>query len=61
MVDEFRSHTCLEDKMSFICADGESGNLVDILPTRRLDKLTLHFSNFPKKEREQVDFILLNI
>lgn len=25
MVDEFRSHTCMEDKMSFICANGESG------------------------------------
>jgi transposase len=26
MVDEFRSHASIEDKMSFICADGETGN-----------------------------------
>jgi transposase len=25
MVDEFRSHASIEDKMSFICADGETG------------------------------------
>ena len=43
MVDEFRSHTCMEDKMSFICADGESGKLIDILPTRKLPYLTNYF------------------
>ena len=43
MVDEFRSHTSIEDKMSFICADGETGNLIDILPTRKLPRLTNYF------------------
>ncbi len=43
MVDEFRSHASMEDKMSFICADGESGNLIDILPTRKLPRLTSYF------------------
>ncbi|BDP53955.1 hypothetical protein EfmJHP35_18790 [Enterococcus faecium] len=36
MVDEFRSHASIEDKMSFICADGETGKLIDVLPTRKL-------------------------
>ena len=45
MVDEFRSHTCMEDKMSFICTDGKSGKLIDILPTRKLPYLTNYFRN----------------
>lgn len=36
MVDEFRSNASIEDKMSFICADGETGNLIAVLPTRKL-------------------------
>lgn len=43
MVDEFRSHTSREDKMSFICADGTDGKLVDVLPTRKLPQLTSYF------------------
>jgi len=43
MVDEFRSHVSAEDKMSFICADGETGQLVDVLPTRKLSRLTTYF------------------
>lgn len=45
MVDEFHSHTCMEDMMSFICADGESSKLIDILPTRKLSYLTNYFLN----------------
>ena len=43
MVDEFRSHASIEDKMSFICADGETGQLIDVLPTRKLPRLTSYF------------------
>ncbi len=39
MVDEFRSHASIEQKMSFICADGETGKLIDVLPTRKLPRL----------------------
>lgn len=45
MVDEFQSHVALEDKMSFICADGETGTLVDVLPTRKLSRLSTYFLN----------------
>ncbi|MGG5307753.1 transposase [Enterococcus pernyi] len=38
-----RLHTSIADKMSFICADGETGNLIDILPTRKLPRLTNYF------------------
>ncbi len=43
MVDEFRSHASIEDKMSFMCADGETGKLIDVLPTRKLPRLTSYF------------------
>lgn len=54
MVDEFRSHTSLEDKMSFICADGETGQLVDILPSRKLNHLVHYFQNCPNRDNVQV-------
>ena len=34
MVDEFRSHASIENKMSFIREDGETGKRTDVLPTR---------------------------
>ena len=58
-VDEFRSHTCMEDKMSFICADGESGKLVDILPTRKLPYLTNYFLNCTNPEA--VEYLVTDI
>ena len=56
MVDEFRSHATNEDKMSFICADGETGELIDILSTRKLDKLVAHFKESPNPS--QVKFLV---
>lgn len=43
MVDEFRSHASIEEKMSFICADSETGKLADILHTRKSPRLTSYF------------------
>lgn len=51
MVDEFRSHTSSEDKMSFIWADGKTGKLVDILPSRKLTKLTNYFKQYPHPDQ----------
>lgn len=61
MVDEFRSHASYEDKMSFICADGETGELVDILPSRRLDKIIPYFNRSPLEEREKVKFLVTDM
>ncbi|MDT2808872.1 transposase, partial [Vagococcus lutrae] len=47
MVDEFRSHCSSEDTMSFICADGITGKLINILPSRKLTQLTSHFKKYP--------------
>ena len=59
MVDEFRSHTYIEDKMSFICADGETGNLIDILPTHKLPRLTNYF--FGCTNPEKVKFLVTDM
>lgn len=59
MVDEFRSHASTEDKMSFICADGESGKLVDILPSRKLKPLTTYFKQF--STTENVEFLVTDM
>ena len=54
MVDEFRSHASIEDKMSFICADGETGKLIDVLPTRKLPRLTSYFLGCTNPERSRI-------
>lgn len=59
MVDEFRSHARTEDKMSFICADGETGQLIDVLPSRKLSKLTTHFKQF--STTESVEFLVTDM
>ncbi|HIZ54515.1 MAG TPA: ISL3 family transposase [Candidatus Enterococcus avicola] len=50
MVDEFRSHAKTEDKMSFICADGKTGALIDILSSRKLEKLIPYFNECANTE-----------
>ncbi|MGX6961738.1 ISL3 family transposase [Vagococcus xieshaowenii] len=61
MVDEFRSHTASEDSMSFICADGESGRLVEILESRKINYLIPHFSRYPDEERFRVKFLVTDM
>lgn len=53
------SHTSIEDKMSFICADGETGNLIDILPTRKLPRLTNYFLGCTNPE--EVKFLVIDM
>ncbi|HIF1201441.1 TPA: ISL3-like element ISEfa5 family transposase, partial [Enterococcus faecium] len=59
MVDEFRSHASIEDKMSFICADGETGQLIDVLPTRKLPRLTSYFLGCTNPE--EVKFLVTDM
>ena len=61
MVDEFRSHAVTEDKMSFICGDGESGKTVDVLRSRKLQYLIHHFSHYPDKERYKVNYLVTDM
>lgn len=61
MVDEFRSHAPYEDKMSFICADGETGELIDILPSRKEHYLETHFQRHYPRQLDQVKFIVTDM
>lgn len=61
MVDEFRSHAKNEDKMSFICADGETGKLVDILSSRKLNYLEKHFQLNYASSLDDVQFIVTDM
>ncbi|TKL01643.1 ISL3 family transposase, partial [Enterococcus faecium] len=56
MLDEFRSHASIEDNMSFICADGETGKLIDVLPTRILPRLTSYFLGCTNQE--ELEFLV---
>jgi transposase len=58
MVDEFHSHASIEDKMSFICADGETGKF-DALPTRKLPRLTSYFLGCTNLE--EVEFLVTDM
>lgn len=59
MVDEFRFHTSFEDKMSFICADGENGQLINTLPTRKLPRLTSYFQGY--SNAGQVEYLVTDM
>lgn len=61
MVDEFRSHANSEDAMSFICADGKTGDLVDILPSRKLDYLEKHFNRYDKEALNSVSYLVTDM
>lgn len=61
MVDEFRSHATAEDKMSFICANGETGELVDILPSRKFEQLEKHFKKIEEDNRLKVKFLVTDM
>lgn len=59
MVDEFRSHAKKEAAMSFICANGESGKLVDVLPDRKFEHLIPHFKESPYTQK--VEFLVTDM
>lgn len=61
MVDEFRSHVTAEDHMSFICADGKTGQLLDSLPSRKLPRLEAFFHSFDQEARNSVKYIVTDM
>lgn len=61
MVDEFRSMKSCEGKFSFICADGDTGRLFDVLPSRRLDYLEKHFNSYTLKARKKVKYLVTDM
>ena len=47
--------------MSFIMMDGETNELIDILPDRRLPKIENYFSGFSLANRKQVKYVVSDI
>ena len=47
--------------MSFICTNSITGEIIDILPDRRLFKLDNYFLRFPRRVRDQVKIVVCDI
>ena len=60
-VDEFKSTKSCSGSMSFICVDGDSGKLLEILEDRRLNKLTQHFFRYSIKARRRVKYFVMDM
>lgn len=61
LVDEFNGLKKVGGKYVFTCADGESGELFDILPTRDLKYLKDHFLSFSRKARMKVKYVVTDM
>lgn len=61
MVDEFRSLKNMDGKMSFICADGNTGELFDVLPSRRLNEVVAYFNQFTRAARKSVRYLVMDM
>lgn len=59
--DEFKSVKNVAGAMSFIMMDGETKELIDVLPDRRLPQLEAYFSGFPLKTRKKVQYIVTDM
>lgn len=60
-IDEFKSTKNVSGAMSFICTNSITGEIIDILPDRRLFKLYTYFLRFPRRVRDQVKIVVCDI
>ncbi|WP_163561759.1 ISL3 family transposase, partial [Granulicatella sp. zg-84] len=60
-IDEFKSVTSHLGKMSFICVDGLTHRIIDVLPSRQLDHLITYFKQFSKKARHSVRYLVMDM
>lgn len=60
-IDEFKSLKSNAQKMCFIYCDGQTGELLDILGSRRYNYLESHFMTYPRKEREKVRYVVMDM
>lgn len=61
LVDEFKGMSQTEGAMCFICTDGETGKIVDILSDRRLFQLVQHFQRYSLAARQQVKYLVMDM
>lgn len=60
-LDEFRGVTTAAGNMNFICLDGETHQLIDILPSRSLNDLVAYFMKFSYKVRKRVKYLVMDM
>ena len=59
--DEFKSVKSVDGAMSFHMCDGITGQTIDIIEDRRLDKLLKYFCYYNFKARSRVQFIIIDM
>ncbi|WP_339101964.1 ISL3 family transposase [Candidatus Enterococcus clewellii] len=60
-IDEFKSMKSCEGAMSFICVNGETNKILEVLEDRRLTHLTRHFMRYTKEARENVKYLVMDM
>lgn len=60
-IDEFKSVKNIDGAMSFVFANYQSKNIIDIVEDRRLHSLTEYFSRFPLEARSHVKYICMDM
>ena len=60
-IDEFKSMKSCEGAMSFICVNGETNQILEVLEDRRLSHLTRHFMRYTKEAREHVKYLVMDM
>lgn len=62
-IDELYSKTLSKRNSSYLCilVDNEKRHIYDILDSRNKQQLCLYFSNIPRKERENVKFVTIDM
>ena len=60
-IDEFKSVKNIDGAMSFVFADYQTKNIIEIVEDRRLNSLTEYFSRFSLKARNNVKYICMDI
>lgn len=61
MVDAFRAMKSCEGSMAFSCVDGETGELIDILPNRQIKFLEKHFLHYSLEARKNVKYLVTDM
>ena len=60
-LDEFRGVQTEYGKMNFICLDGETSRLIDILPGRTLKELISFFMKFSHQQHSKVKYLVMDM
>lgn len=60
-IDEFRSLKSSESAMSFICMDGNTNKIIEILENRQLTFLKNHFIRYTRKARLKVKYLVMDM